>query len=161
MSFPESLKHEFYYVPLWIHYSQLLFRIYQSTQPGGQHFLTVLNSNGSWVAQFSCFFSASRNACTIKWFRTKRKSGQEITEIFGAKVMLRNWYEWPKVLCRLWQNPKLGKMVKRRKRAKTEWKLPAPGGWFEDEKCGTLMIMPGAGPDPRQLASDKVWEISA
>lgn len=56
VSFPESLRHAFFYVPLWIHYSQLLFRIYQSTQPGGQHFLTVLNSNGSWAAQFPCFF---------------------------------------------------------------------------------------------------------
>lgn len=67
---------------------------------------------------FLTSFSASRNTCTIKWFRTKRRSGQKITEIFGAKVMLRNWYEWPKVLCKLWQKPKLGDKVEREKKGK-------------------------------------------
>lgn len=146
-------------MPLWIHYSQLLFRIYQSTQPGGQHFLTVLNSYGSWASflafiSFYFLFFASRNACTIKWFRTKRKSGKREKKrnnrnIRGKSNAKKLIWMAESFLQAVAQNPKRGGNAWRRKRAKTERKLPVPARWLVQRKVRHINDYPRGRTQPK------------
>lgn len=100
------------------------------------------------------FFFASRNACTIKWFRTKRKSGKREKKnnrnIRGKSNAKKLIWMAESFLQAVAQKPKRGGgNAWRRKRAKTERKLPVPARWLVQRKVRHINDYPWGRTQPK------------
>lgn len=103
---------------------------------------------------FIFFFFASRNACTIKWFRTKRKSGKREKKknnrnIRGKSNAKKLIWMAESFLQAVAQKPKRGGNAWRRKRAKTERKLAVPARWLVQRKVRHINDYPRGRTQPK------------